>query len=113
MGNPGSLPERRGDGAGLAAAVLQSSFSSAQSALSPDPAQQVIRERPLFPTENSCGKRGDTGSFWEPGFPGEALICVNYGSASSATLLLFQLDELQKKQYEANLAVTPLKVICS
>ena len=47
----------------------------------------------------------------EHGLPVLAASCGTRHSALSKILVLFQLDELQKKHHEADLAVTPLKVI--
>lgn len=56
-------------------------------------------------------ERGSGGSPSERPGPVDTLSKVNDGSAFSKVWVLFQLDELQKRHHEANLAVTPLKVI--
>jgi hypothetical protein len=45
-------------------------------------------------------------------YPGD-LGCHNAGVTLSQMALSFQLEELQKEQHEARLAVTPLKVPCT
>lgn len=71
-------------------------------------------ERPLFPALSPHeGKEGrQLPAALSPACLGKLWTVVNDSAVLSKMLLSFQLEELQKKQHEAKLAVTPLKVIC-
>lgn len=95
----GFLPE------GGAAEMAWGSLAHAQGAPAPDPAEVTGDGRGRSP-ETSCGRGGDTAGLGEPpaGRQGRGT------TAQAVNTCLLQVDELQRKQHEANLAVTPLKV---
>lgn len=101
------LPEGRCNQAGPTAAVWQSSEHPSSSDLA-----ELEWERSLCLTEKPLWeKRGLEPTSLSPARLGRRWL-FNGGTAFSHLSVLFQLNELQKKQHEANFAVAPLKVIC-